>query len=635
MVAIFLRNGQLDMGGADFSVSGKPFIFNTDMAEPFSTDFEVPKTERNVNILGTAGLLDFTSQPLGSVLEPVNLCIGGQMTDAMLQVVSVSEHSISLCVFERPLPAILDSDINTILKDVPVTTIYHWNYRSDRDVPDVFRRYKMCDTYNDRYFQYHPSLPLNGIMARIEQVTGTSMPRFDNGWRLMASRKSVCPQCPWQMIAGTFSDSDTMVLRAGQSIVNDAPGWNGIDDVGDSDVTEITFNRSCTATIYPYISWKKRLTAGNNFFVIGIYKNGEYVTGILWETVAGGDMNGIERPSSPVTMDFQAGDTLSFRFAENGLTDNRNRFKLISACFDITYTNYVITEDDNETDDLVYCYDTPCLWEESHDGGMVGHYFEPDNPNPYVTIYNEAGVTQRYVTLDLPYKSFSYIGFYSSLPKVRLKDFLRGMAWAMGKHLVKDGDGIILSDSGKTAVISGNIREFRPSSTHIGQTTRVLWADGTVAGETAINNEWLESEKVIHQSALERVEKASSHNVAYIRQYTLNTETDTDGNTTTEAEFWENDGMVITSDWLNPDNNRTYSLVVFSSLPFYDLGALKKGVVEADISTFSFIPPDTDYIYLDGRKFWVVEWDTDTVTGTTELTALLKPNPIILEYREE
>lgn len=634
MVGIFLRNGQLDLGGADFVLEGKSFIFNAEMAEPFSTDFDVPKTDRNIYILGAAGLLDFADQPMGYALEPVNLSVNGMMIDAMIQVVSVTDDSISICIYERPMADIMDKTFNEILSDVPVTTIYHWNYRSDRDVPDVFRRYKMNDTYNDRYFQYHPSLPLNGIMAKLEQVSGANMPRFDDTWRLMASRKYVCPQCPWQMITGTFKDSDTMVLRAGQHIVNDASGWNGIDAVGDSNVTEITFNRDCTATIRPYVIWKKKLTAGNNFWVIGVYKNGDYVTGMMFETVATGDYNGVVAPQTPIVIDFAEGDTLSFGFSENGVVNQHNRFKLISACLDITYTNYAITDADQDTDELVYCYDTPCLWDEGFGGGLTGHYFEPDNPNPYVTIYNEAGVTQRYVTLNLPYKSFSYIGFYSSLPKVKIKDFLRSMAWAMGKHLVRTGTGVELVDAGTAIKVQGRITETRPSTDYVGKRTVVQWADETIAGSVDIRNEWLEDFKTIHKSVLEQVMTSGIYNVAYIQQYTLKQTQDSDGNTSTEAEFWDNEGMVVTADWINPDNNKTYSLMLFGSLPFFDLEALNHGIVQVNISTYSQLPVDTDYVYLDGRKYWVCEWETDTVTGCTEITALLKPNPIILENRE-
>lgn len=608
MTGIFLNDGQLDMGGADFCLESKGFIFNADMTEPFSTDFTIPKTEKNVFLLGASGLLDFTTQPLGTALEPVNLVIGGRVLHAMIQVVNVKENSIDICLFQRPLPPIMDKTISQIVKDVPDVSVYYWDYNSEGIVPDVFKRYIASEdsSDNDRYYQLHPTYTMNSVMEAIENAEGYTMPRFDDNLCLMASQAYVCPENTHQNVMVAYRDS-VCVITASQHITNDAKGWDGETAIESSDSNGFTFNRHCKCNIKGDIIWRKRLALRDQSFTLGLYINDVYQSGVTFTAAMGGLANGVEH-YYPHTFELNEGDSLSWKLT----TSTGTSLRTLSCMFQIDYIegSYDITDDDYQSVNLVYSHSDAFIAEEQSGGSIVKHYYRADF-SAAIGIYNEVGTQQYVVWLDLPYRAMSYIGYYSSLPKISLKNLLRSLAWALGKRLVSTQTGVDMVDIGLTQTITAQITCISPSSDSLGQKNKILWGDGTAAFEWNIDNVWLVDEKVIHQSLLARTEQQNG--ILYIPQYKVRNG---------KGDLWNNDSAVICSSSGNTLTRR------FTTLPSYNLTQLRYGVMEIQCYTYDNINDDSDFIIIDGRKFWIVEVTTDTVTGRSDITAIMVPQAI-------
>lgn len=625
-LSIQLEGGSLDIYKQGIEWEWTDIRFSDGIKDQYSTDVSLPKTVNNMHLLAVSGLLDSTSQLYGSQIRPCVLCIDGVMMDVYMQVVGITEDDISVCLYQRTLPdKVFGKRLNEICHDTP-DTIWVWSVNTETAYPQDFPVYRYGSPFNDKYAQRHPTKPLDWVINRINsELQDFTLPTVDSSLRLMGAQKKVCPENPHQVIEGTFTDSDTLVVVGGQHVVNDVEGWDGLSKVGESTTKEITFNRSVDATIDIYAAWCESGAVGSHTYYLSIYKNGDFVTGIAVQTNLGGLRTGVIHPSHPWQMHFSQGDVLEFGIEGASASNIHNKFKMFSAVFDITYTNYTITDDDYGTD-LVYCHKHPSLktFNPAATDGYDNQWFDGRTVNIYSYAVADTTPISPVTTLTLPWRGISYIGYWCNIGDIKLKELYFGLCWLYSKKPVRSLDTMTLVDADESAVLSdGAITEIRPSSDVLGKRTTVSWSDGE--GEktvVSIDNEWLEDTVSRHESPFVRVEKVAG-GLAKVNQYEITGETDEDGNTTYDVEYTEPEGAVLLRYGQYGRLNR-WGLVPPPEIDPMGLEKLTQ-CMEADIETYDTEVKDKDYLYYNGRKFMVVEGSTDLSSGKSTITTLLVP----------
>ena len=130
-----------------------------------------------------------------------------------------------------------------------------------------------------------------------------------------------------------------------------------------------------------------------------------------------------------------------------------------------------------------------------------------------------------------------------------------------------------------------------------------------------IQNQWLEKEKVLHKSPF-------SYSVPrYGQWYVIDQYSDFDYDSDSgeyKAKFNDVDGLAIAN--VGSVNTMLYKIVL-DTMGFESITQS----VEVDIETYDDCK-NCDFVYLDGRKYMVVEADSDLETGFTKIKALLVPS---------
>lgn len=622
--SIQMEGGSLDVYKQDIAWEWTDIRFSDGIRDQYSTDIDLPKTANNCALLGISGLLDSTGQLFGSHIQPCVLCVNGKMVDVYIQIVAITEDGISVCLFERTLPDdVFGKKVREFMED-DWNTIWVWSVNTMTAYPQSFPTYNYGSSYMPKLAMKHPSRKLNDLIAEINStLQDFTLPSVDDSLWLMAGQKYVCPENPHQVIEGTFTDSDTLVVVGGQHVVNDMEGWNGLSKVGESTVKEITFNRSVDATIDIYAAWCESAAVGNHVYYLSIYKNDNFVTGLAVQTNLGGLRTGVIHPSHPWQMHFEAGDVLKFGIEGESASNIHNKFKLFSAVFDITYANYTITEDDYGTD-LVYCYKHPSLktFNPAATGDYDDQWFDGRTVNIYSYAVADTTPISPVTTLTLPWRGISYFGYWCNIGDITLKELYFGICWLYGLKPVRGMDSLTLVSANDTRELAdGEVVEIRPDTDKLGKSTTVSWAGGEgVSVLTSINNEWLEDEVSRHTSPFAYIGQTGM-GLAKINQYEITGELNSDGETTWDCKYTEPEGAVLC---VYGQYGRDHRWGLLPPPPIDKMGFNKiTQVMECTIKTYDAELKDIDYVYYLGRKFMVIEGDLDLESGLTTLTTLL------------
>ena len=632
MVTIQIANGQLDVEATQtIELEIEKIRFTEGIRDPYTNDFDLPKTDNNIRLLECYNLLDSPNQLYGTKIMPSVLTVDGYMMNCYIQVVSVNDDTISVCLYENVLPIELrDKRIKDILHD-DWHSIWVWSVNTKTAYNDDFRRYDYGSTYNHYYAQYHAIKHLNDIIGRLSSETGLQLPSTDVDLGLLAQNKYVCPESTHQSIMWTVhSEDNNLVLEGGQHVVNDVAGWNGLSKIGESSVTEVSFNRHCTATVNYYITWVKKLTTAHNTFVLNLRKNNAAIYGRQIETELGGYRNGIMTGS--FTMDFEDGDVIEITLDSTSINNEQTKFDSLMVNFDIDYSDYDITSEDYGTE-LVYCGPHPFIL------GYIAHQNMYDNlpfdgRSVEYKIYR--GIDQepyRYVHIDLPWRGVSYFGYYTNISDITVGELFHSLCWYMGKSIIRTFDGLVFEDCDDAKVIDGYVSEIRPSSDKLGRKNYIIWNGEETANATPlteIDSIWLEDKHILQESAFAMVQRGFLGR-ARIPQYDITVTHDDEGNKNVDIQYNEIDGTVLMRYQTAQNTSSHWNLELIPPHSLSTLGFENiTSATEVTIETFDDEVSDKDFVYLDGRKYMVISETVDLKTKQTTITALLVPTIDVL-----
>ena len=616
MIQIQIKGGTLDIYDEEVSITFHNLRFGG-LRDPFSNDFSIPKTENNLNLLGLGDVLNSVNINLTQRIEPATLNIGDSLYDVFLQVVAINDSDISICVFEKFFPDWFEGKtLNKIVSDTN-NTIYEWNRNSKVFYPNVFINYSPTDKgYSSEHLQLHPSRPFNAVLGDVNNAySDFTLPYVDDDIYVVSARKTVCPQNTKQMMMfigdNEVGHTTNIPVIGGQHITNDL-SWEG-EDIHNGQET-IVFNRDCNLTINEaWFSYKK---SGNPIvegdFFVDVYING---TTQLRFTGYYDVASKMIKVAVNHTFTINEGDELKAK----ALT-TAGYLEMVNITLDCDITDYEITYDDYDTE-LIYHPDCAFVMNVNYNNNVE----KQELNGGYFYFYTHTLTTIYSISFQTTRRAISYFGFWSNLPELTMKEVYEALCWQTNQFIRRGYRCLEWS----SPTISKQIAEFslqetRTTSDVVGRKNYILYNDEeALQPDFSINNSWLDDEVTIYQSVIQYA-TTNNNRLLYFWQYdyTHKTEVDDNGNRidASEATFNEVDGLVLGVIAVN--NRGAKYLTTLPDMSSFDLKKLTRSI-ELDVETYQIINPETSFIYLDGRKYFIIDMTINYREGTTDLLVLL------------
>ena len=598
MIRLQLNNEWLDTYADEtVELSWTGFRFQKELRSGFTNDMNIPKTERNIRLLGAVGLLDSQTQMFGTKTVRCIMQVGLSTTDMMIQVAGITSNEIKICLYEDTFPETFKGKtLNEYFVDNS-SSIYPWKNSSVSYYPNAFMHYSYGMPYNSEQAQYHPVKSLRSLLSSTASFGNYTMPMPPSNWMLMATKKTVCPYNRVQVIEfnNTEMDGSNFMLHGGQHITN---------DLTMSSTKEITFNRNhIHCNIKAWVVWRRANNVYSNktmYFDV----NGQHYWHIPLQS-GSTDTNCEVLTLGPPnqTVDFSEGDKISFSFPDV------NKMKYVSVIVRIEYTsggwyNY-ITSDDFGTE-LEYVGRDPSLRVE----GTIDTFLPMDGYNH--AVHHKDGTLTQFSTENL---SFAYFGYYCNLPEIKICDLWHSLQWLMNGKLSFDHQRLITLESANAeAEITGTITETRPKTDKLGQKNYIKFKGETVNPLFTVPNEWLSLEYTIHESIFvntytqdfNRSRLAQYSNPEYNEDYLYYT-----------CDFNEIEGAVL----MESDSSNVLHPLSLFTFGFEELNQS----VETTIETYTPFIRNKDIVWIDGRRYLVISGKTSLDTNKSELVCLLFP----------
>lgn len=613
MVSIQLSTGTLDTyNSTELQLQWTAFRFQTALRDPYSNDITIPKTKNNVRVLSAAGMLDSQTQMFGDKTYPADLTVDSFLMPIYLQVVAIRKDEIDICLYEDRFPQELkDRLFNVGLIDTS-STIYEWNENSVHNYPDAFKSYRYGITYNTEFAQYHPSVSLDFLLQGTSFGLEYQIPNIASTYRMLCSRKKVCPQNHTQVIEVQWTDGNFGVMRGGNHITNDLVwSWN-------PDAKEIRFNRQCNVTMDVYVSYDLKgnhysgtSSPSDKFFQLIMIREGNYPHQADIMFLPDDGQNGVFSHTWQVAHNYVQNGTV-FKIEAR---EQASWYNTLNAVIVMNITDYEIDEEDYDVD-LDYVGRLPRLLVTSRTSltNMTDDYRYFDGSN-FTYTKRKQWHQNTIETVTLPRLSLSYFGAYCNLPQIKLSDLLFSLQWIIGKKLrFSHANGLYWTNAYEEMNIDGIIQEIRPHSDYLGQNNYIKYKNGNTADPIfTIQNTWLDKDKTLFQSAFIDPTYHQKYNwPPEIEQYS-DAEYDDNGNP--EVKFEEPDGPVVLN-WVSTIGMRTIRLKDF------DLPAITQ-CMEVDITTYEPLVREADIVYVNGRAFFVISGSTNLRTKASKLKGLL------------
>lgn len=582
MIQIALMGGMLDVPAQEISSSFASMRFAESIPDQWTTDIELPRTARNVSLLGAYGELD-RGQLFGEKI-PCFIATERHNDVGCLTVDRLTEDTITVTVYFGTMPTeILDTKIRDIIADDATTTVDMVSYANGHDtsVRNVakYNFYSSLQAvYNDvgmhvaPWTQYGlplmPSINVNYLLTLIGNKIGYTMPYFTEQWwitakELVGSRN--VPAVVTHKVTRDGVEADAVVSCQ----------QDGVSLTITNDTISISVDQDCTL----------RVRAGGQ-----IWEN----SGLYNPTVS------INSQSAP----YSAGTIV--RDGDFHLTTDYT----FSATAGTVYTWKIATDDFSS---ITYAFVTVRAT-------TVGQI--PQESDEHVAIspqafgwYNISGeiVHHNYC---YPYISECYIGTIACLGDVTVKELLTALCWQTGQRIVVDGNTLSFTLPNATKTLrNATLIAFEPVFDKLGRQNKIKHTDGDV-WSFGINNSLLADEvtvqdvKIWSKRAVRGIEPLNS---LYAPIFNFNYDDDTQK---WEIEMGEDiDGVIIgvlnTSTWfLRPIGKPSW-------MGINELGkvALTMWQTYEDVSEY-------DYVFIDGHKYMIVDGTTDEETGLCEFRAL-------------
>lgn len=615
MVTIQIADGALDVNSEQtIEMNWKSFRFSEGLRDQYTNDMDIPKTSNNIRLLACYNLLDNPNQMYGNQIKPAVLTVDGRMTDCYLQVVSVNDDSITICLYESTFPPeIRDKEIARMFTDND-NTIIAWNTNTLTAYPDWFKTYDYGMAYDKNYAQLHPVKKLDDLISTIAQNCNMTIPSVMPNWYVMATGKYLCPQNHTQTVEGRMDTSNhSFSIMGGQHIANDL---DYSQDLTDND--RITFNRDCNVSLQIWISWKSKNTGYNLPFVINHWHY-DTQTNTTTEIMLDGLNYTNDITLGSATFNIKRNDHISFGIVSG------DKFDMVSCIANLTITDYEITDDDYYQD-MTYVARVPRLVVYQYAADWYEYWYF--DGSEYDLGWHRKGTPNtmhRYV--QTIWTSFAWFGYYANLPEMTAADLVWGLGWLIGKKPVIENGVLDYIDADATIELKdAYITDIRPSSTYFGRKNYIRWHDDDTAEPISeIDNIWLEDEVTLHESPFARVRNLSQFS-GIVDQYS-NPEYE-DGKYNVD---FEDVGFVIMQNVNHIGNMQVISPLI-RDIPLNTFGLEEiTATMEVDINSYDIPTEPFDYLYLDGRKFMTIEGDVDLKTKQSKITALLVPTVTYLK----
>ena len=586
MITIKLEQGVLDVyNDEEIQWQWTAFRFAKGIIDPFTNDIAIPKTGNNMRLLDVYSLLDSKVQKLKKPITPAIMQNGSIMIPIYIQVAEVLKNDIKICLYESTfLSQFKDKQLSDFFVD-DASTIVEWTSDSYELYPDKFVPYNYGVPYNKLKAQYHTSKSLDSMIQSIATQENLTISGIPSDYKLLASKKTVCPQNTIQTI-----QMDLQHMQGGYFLM--VGGQHIVNDLSKDDIQKITFNRDAHISMKFYWIWRKKLTTTNNFNV-DIRLNDQMINIIPINSSVRNKREG-GSSAKQMQLDVHKGDTLSFYFPY------QSKFQCVSIVVKMEYSNYNITEDDYGT---TLEYYKPWLLDEYTPGYSNRPYllyYDGDN-------YQAIKMTQKTISIGgdrvyLDSLAFSYFGYYCNLPDISIGQLFYDLQWMIGKKLKYDYNQIWFEDFKDGEEAEGYIESINPSSTYIGQNNYIRYKNEINSPITKIDNDWLEKENNFFESIFEYLPENT------VKQYSIG------DNNTGMYEYNEIENPVIFS----------YRTEV-QSIPLYRLNMnelTQSNEVEIELINPSPLITQEDIIYIDGRKYMIIKGTKNYKDNSVKLTCL-------------
>lgn len=587
MLSIILNDNELDIfEDTEIVWQWTAFRFQTAIRDAFSNNFSIPKTNHNIQVLGVYSLLDQTDIQFEGRLQPAVMNLNGTIMPIYIQVVSINEKEIEICIYEDKLMYWIKGKSFENKRDTSLT-IFQWNQYSREVYPDDFKWYNYGEPYDTRYAQLHPSIKLNDILDNIGAENGISFSHVSDLWRIICTKKVVCPENKIQVLEfnggpGKLED-DRFTIFGGQHITNDV-------SFAGSDV--ITFNRHTEVNMKIWYSFYRKGTLHSKTSIF-LYKNGQHLTHFDLPS----DSYQCHYGYVTYNFTFEEGDTLWFLFP------NSNKYKSVSCVVRMLHSNYDISDEDYGSDELLYKDRRPRLSTYNPDAGALETEY----------TYFDGGY---YHGIGTELLSFSYFGKWCNFPSLPIGDFLYSLQYILYMRCVAREDNTIFFEPfvEKTAEVDCELSKLQFHSSSCAKKNFVKWKNGDDQSPIVeFDNEWLQDSKVWSSNIFAWIK-----NDRVVKQYTykITEPTNTEDKPVVSYEFEEIDAPVLL--FFLPPHNQP------ATLHYFGLDRINncKEMQFSPIVT----PPDItelDTIYVEGREYYIIEGEKNFKTGKTEIKALL------------
>ena len=565
MMDIAIGGSFLDIPQQDVVLHSENFRFAGVLADPYSTDIEIPLTTHNRGLLDIYNELSRSGQMHGQYVNCV-ATIDGIPRDSLLSVREIHEETAVVTLYCSSLPSgLFDKSLREVLSD-DANTIVDWaannGYSNNRITTYGFNRYIRGDNVGDNAItnalcRPHPVVNVNYLLGQLSAALGVTIlgnTAFEY-LTIMASRKKVTPQQTVQYIYGVDS---LYVTAGGQHITNDFSG------VGDGKVQSFKFNRHCQASIFI-----KLTQTGNSGRTLAILRGVEGQTSIPVGSVST-TTQGEVATATLTTQTFNEGDILYFGFGTGA--DNE---------VVITYSDYTINDDDYDVD-LVYDNHVNCTW----------------------------------------------FGVYTNLPDMKIRDLINSLCWVAGVKPEVVGNTVGWQTANKTVEVDAEIEGVYPVTTYLGQRNTIEWSNGKNTTTTStIASVYLDKVKVLHKSLFAYYGNRNGR--AVVPQYTISTDVEESGGSQVvkyTASFEEVQGVVLLRSIFTGNYAQLLSPQPLKTLGLQRLvSALEvQGVCEGDIGDADFINVDGRTYMLVSTDYTVESRITEFVALLVNPNALLQ-----------
>lgn len=590
----------------EISVNYKNFRFSDVIQDMFSTDIDFPRTRTNESAFDVYGLLD-----RGAIYTHKIQCsisFDGKPYDGYVQIMKITETKIVGTLFFSLFSyEFFDKSIHDFVEDVDIQqnvggitlkpTIVDWSGDFSNLLQNThlsFHPY-YCGSFEQirKRINYHPAMLVNTLLKHITAHSGVNFGGVNNDLYLLGSRKVVCPQNKIMNFVG-YHKNNTGVFRlyGGQHITNDLQCETIVNGNGDnvdywenienSNNETITFNRDCMLSIDVWSAMRRNTSSGT--IRIKLYSaDGESSQNIYQSVVnpCSANPSAATHKIGQFTIDAKEGDWLKFEMSGNDAT----------LAVHAEFFNYSITAED---------YDTELMYSKF--------------PFLFPVITSSAVGGKSFINTDIN-GSFCYFGLFANLNDYSVRELISSLCWYTRQRAVLTGNGIQFNQINNEKTINAHIKEIAPYSDEVGQLNVAKYNGEENPQGTIINNEFLEKEKVLHESIFAHIVNVHSRfysNCAHVPQYNIST---TDDETT--VDFDDVDGLVLLR---LVGTNNVYRFC--APIPLSLLGVENVDhVLQINGETFENII-DCDYINIDGRTYMLIDCDKNTTNGLTNFNAL-------------